>query len=99
LLFGATSYGMLATKMAYNEGFTTAEITIPSQFVLGIGRIDYQPVSKKIINKRKQTLKASKKNIFHLMLAGNFLRMTSVFYYLTKIYSCSIGIVLLMQTV
>lgn len=34
---GATSYGMLATfvKMAYNEGFSTAEITV-SQFVLGI---------------------------------------------------------------
>ena len=34
---GATSYGMLATfvKLAYNENFTTAEVT-SSQFILGI---------------------------------------------------------------
>ena len=34
---GATSYGMLATfvKMAYGEGYTTAEVT-SSQFLFGI---------------------------------------------------------------
>ena len=34
---GATSYGMLATfvKLAYKEGFTTAEVT-SSQFIYGI---------------------------------------------------------------
>lgn len=34
---GATTYGMLATfvKMAYTEGYTTAEVTT-SQFILGI---------------------------------------------------------------
>ena len=34
---GATSYGMLATfvKIAYNEGYTTAEVTT-SQFVYGL---------------------------------------------------------------
>ena len=34
---GATSYGMLATfvKMAYGEGYTTAEVTF-SQFAFGI---------------------------------------------------------------
>jgi hypothetical protein len=44
--------------MAYNEGFTTAEITSSGVCTWNIGRIDYQPVSKKI----KRTLKA-KKNI------------------------------------
>jgi drug/metabolite transporter (DMT)-like permease len=100
--FGATSYGMLATfvKMAYNEGYTTAEIT-SSQFILGILGILVINLFQKIRNKNKnKTLKASKKNIFHLMLAGISLGMTSVFYYLTvKYIPVSIGIVLLMQTV
>jgi hypothetical protein len=36
IALGAASYGMLATfvKMAYHEGFTTAEVTL-SQFGLG----------------------------------------------------------------
>jgi drug/metabolite transporter (DMT)-like permease len=100
--FGATSYGMLATfvKMAYNEGYTTAEIT-SSQFILGILGVLIINLFQKIRNKEKnKTLKASKKNIFHLMLAGTSLGMTSVFYYLTvKYIPVSIGIVLLMQTV
>jgi drug/metabolite transporter (DMT)-like permease len=100
--FGATSYGMLATfvKMAYNEGYTTAEIT-SSQFILGILGILVINLFQKTRNKNKnKTLKASKKNIFHLMLAGTSLGMTSVFYYLTvKYIPVSIGIVLLMQTV
>ena len=35
--FGASSYGMLATfvKLAYQEGFTTAEVTT-AQFIYGI---------------------------------------------------------------
>jgi drug/metabolite transporter (DMT)-like permease len=100
--FGATSYGMLATfvKMAYNEGYTTAEIT-SSQFILGILGILVINLFQKTRNKNKnKTLKASKKNIFHLMLAGTSLGMTSVFYYLAvKYIPVSIGIVLLMQTV
>jgi drug/metabolite transporter (DMT)-like permease len=98
--FGATSYGMLATfvKMAYNEGYTTAEIT-SSQFILGILGILVINLFQKTRNKNT-TLKASKQNIFHLMLAGTSLGMTSVFYYLAvKYIPVSIGIVLLMQTV
>jgi len=98
--FGATSYGMLATfvKMAYLEGYTTAEVT-SSQFILGIIGILLINLFQKIKNKEK-VLKASKKNIFHLMLAGTSLGMTSVFYYLAvKYIPVSIGIVLLMQTV
>lgn len=98
--FGATSYGMLATfvKMAYDEGYTTAEVTT-SQFVLGIIGILLINLFQKTKNKNT-ALKASKRNIFHLMLAGTSLGMTSLFYYLAvKHIPVSIGIVLLMQTV
>lgn len=97
---GATSYGMLATfvKLAYQEGFTTAEVT-SSQFIYGIIGILiinlYQKQKAKTV-----VIKASKKNIFQLMLAGTSLGMTSVFYYLcVKYIDVSIAIVLLMQTV
>ncbi|KAF2335040.1 EamA family transporter [Flavobacterium daemonense] len=97
---GATTYGMLATfvKMAYSEGYTTAEVTT-SQFVLGIIGILIINAFQKIKHKGK-TVKASSKNIFSLMLAGTSLGMTSLFYYLAvKYIPVSIGIVLLMQTV
>ena len=98
--FGATSYGMLATfvKMAYNEAYTTAEVTT-SQFILGIIGILLINLFQKTKNKNT-AIKASRQNIFHLMLAGTSLGMTSVFYYLAvKYIPVSIGIVLLMQTV
>ena len=97
---GATSYGMLATfvKLAYNEGFTTAEVT-SSQFIYGIIGILLINLFQKLKNKNT-AIKASKKNIFQLMLAGTSLGMTSVFYYLcVKYINVSIAIVLLMQTV
>lgn len=97
---GATSYGMLATfvKLAYDENYTTAEVTT-SQFVLGIIGILIINLFQKVKN-RSQVIKASNQNIFHLMLAGTSLGMTSVFYYLAvKYIPVSIGIVLLMQTV
>jgi drug/metabolite transporter (DMT)-like permease len=84
--------------MAYNEGYTTAEVTT-SQFVLGILGILLINLLQKTKNKNK-ALKASVQNIFHLMLAGTSLGMTSIFYYLAvKYIPVSIGIVLLMQTV
>ncbi|MFH6966821.1 EamA family transporter [Flavobacterium sp. FlaQc-28] len=97
---GATTYGMLATfvKMAYTEGYTTAEVTT-SQFILGILGILIINAFQKAKNKGK-VVKASSKNIFSLMLAGTSLGMTSLFYYLAvKYIPVSIGIVLLMQTV
>jgi drug/metabolite transporter (DMT)-like permease len=97
---GATTYGMLATfvKMAYNEGYTTAEVTV-SQFILGILGILIINTFQKV-KKRGAVVSASPKNIFHLMLAGTSLGLTSVFYYLTvKYIPVSIAIVLLMQTV
>ncbi|MDI9310130.1 MAG: DMT family transporter [Limnohabitans sp.] len=97
---GATSYGMLATfvKLAYKENFTTAEVT-SSQFIYGILGMLLINVFQKI-KKKEQVIKATTKNITHLMLAGTSLGMTSVFYYLAvKYIPVSIGIVLLMQTV
>lgn len=97
---GATTYGMLATfvKMAYTEGYTTAEVTT-SQFILGILGILLINAFQKAKNKGT-VVKASSKNIFSLMLAGTSLGMTSLFYYLAvKYIPVSIGIVLLMQTV
>lgn len=97
---GATTYGMLATfvKMAYSEGYTTAEVTT-SQFIYGILGILVINLFQRVKNKNT-AVKASPKNIFNLMLAGTSLGMTSLFYYLAvKYIPVSIGIVLLMQTV
>ncbi|WP_166925783.1 EamA family transporter [Flavobacterium poyangense] len=97
---GATTYGMLATfvKMAYSEGYTTAEVTT-SQFVLGIIGILLINAFQKVKNK-ESVVKATSKNIISLMTAGTSLGMTSLFYYLAvKYIPVSIGIVLLMQTV
>jgi drug/metabolite transporter (DMT)-like permease len=97
---GATSYGMLATfvKMAYTEGFTTAEVTT-AQFILGISGILLINAFQKLKHK-ENVVKATTKNIFSLMLAGTSMGMTSLFYYLAvKYIPVSIGIVLLMQTV
>ncbi len=97
---GATSYGMLATfvKIAYGEGFTTPEVTI-AQFVYGITGMLLINMFQKA-KKGNEVVKASKKNISQLMLAGTSLGMTSIFYYLAvKYIPVSIAIVLLMQTV
>jgi drug/metabolite transporter (DMT)-like permease len=97
---GATSYGMLATfvKLAYKEGFTTAEVT-SSQFIYGIIGVLFINLFQRIKNKNSAT-KANSKNILHLMIAGTSMGMTSVFYYLAvKYIPVSIGIVLLMQNV
>lgn len=97
---GATSYGMLATfvKMAYGEGYTTAEVT-SSQFLFGIiGILIINAFQKS--RKDNVVIKATKKNITHLMIAGTSTGLTSIFYYLAVRYiPVSIGIVLLMQTV
>lgn len=96
---GATSYGMLATfvKLAYKENYTTAEVIV-AQFIIGIiGILLINLVQKKT---KSDVVKATPKNIFHLMLAGTSLGLTSIFYYLcVKYINVSIAIVLLMQTV
>lgn len=97
---GASSYGMLATfvKMAYDEGFSTAEVTT-AQFVLGIVGLLVINAFLRIKNK-KSIGKPTAKNIAQLMLAGTSLGGTSLFYYLAvKYIPVSMGIVLLMQTI
>ncbi|WP_296146056.1 DMT family transporter [uncultured Flavobacterium sp.] len=98
---GATSYGMLATfvKMAYGEGYTTAEVTC-SQFLFGI--IGILLINAFQRNRNSNTaVKATKKNITQLMTAGTSTGLTSIFYYLAVKFDIpvSIAIVLLMQTV
>lgn len=98
---GATSYGMLATfvKLAYGEGYTTAEVT-SSQFILGLlGLLVINAVQRQSKGSAN-VVKATGRNIFFLMLAGTSLGFTSLFYYLAvKYIPVSVGIVLLMQTV
>ncbi|RZL19270.1 MAG: DMT family transporter [Pedobacter sp.] len=97
---GASSYGMLATfvKMAYTEGFTTAEVTL-SQFSLGVlGLLFLNLLRKNTANSNPQPL--SKKSVLKLMTAGISMGLTSIFYYMSVQYlPVSVGIVLLMQTV
>jgi drug/metabolite transporter (DMT)-like permease len=98
LALGASSYGMLTTfvKMAYREGFSTAEVTL-SQFSLGFAGLFILT----LFRKRKLSPQGSGvKSIFKLIMAGTSMGLTSIFYYKSVQYvSVSVGIVLLMQTV
>jgi drug/metabolite transporter (DMT)-like permease len=97
---GASIYGMLATfvKLAYQEGYTTSEVTT-SQFVLGlIGLLILNCIQT--ITSNKALPSPTSKEIRNLMLAGTSLGCTSLFYYLSVQYiNVSIAIVLLMQSV
>jgi drug/metabolite transporter (DMT)-like permease len=98
---GAASYGILTTlvSLAYNEGFTTMEVTL-AQFAVGL------PVMGLLVlfnrQARKQTTKkgSSKYAVLKLMIGGTSLSLTSVFYYLSvQTIPVSIGVVLLMQSI
>ncbi len=97
---GACSYGMLATfvKMAYQEGFTTAEVTI-SQYCFGfIGLLILTMFRKRTSVATTKT--SGIKSIIKLTIAGTTMGITSVCYYKSVQYvPVSVGIVLLMQTV
>jgi drug/metabolite transporter (DMT)-like permease len=97
---GASSYGMLGTfvKMAYHDGFSTAEVTL-SQFGLGfVGLFILTLFRKQGVVPATKT--SGIKSIFKLIVAGTSLGLTSIFYYLAVQYiTVSVGIVLLMQTV
>lgn len=100
IALGASSYGMLATfvKMAYHEGFSTAEVTL-SQFALGFAGLFILTLFRKrdTVPIVKQT---GVQSILKLMLAGTSMGLTSIFYYMAVQYiPVSVGIVLLMQTV
>lgn len=97
---GASSYGMLATfvKMAYDEGYSTAEVTL-SQFVLGFFRLLILSLFRSNTPAEKANT-GGVKNILKLLLAGTSMGLTSIFYYMAVQYiPVSVGIVLLMQTV
>ncbi|SIQ50082.1 Threonine/homoserine efflux transporter RhtA [Chryseobacterium sp. RU37D] len=97
---GASIYGMLATfvKLAYQEGYTTSEVTT-SQFLLGlIGLLVLNFIQT--VTSKKVLPSPSAKEIRNLMLAGTSLGCTSLFYYISVQYiNVSIAIVLLMQSV
>ncbi|PWV55626.1 DMT family transporter [Chitinophaga sp. S165] len=97
---GACSYGMLATfvKMAYQEGFTTAEVTL-SQYCLGfMGLLILTMFRKK--TPAATTATSGIKSIIKLTVAGMTTGLTSICYYKSVQYvPVSVGIVLLMQTV
>jgi drug/metabolite transporter (DMT)-like permease len=97
---GASSYGMLATfvKLAYGEGYTTAEVTA-SQILLGLlGMFIIFSIQK--FKQGSSFVKASGNNKLQLIVAGTSMGFTSVFYYMAvKYIPVSIAIVLLMQTV
>lgn len=93
---GGICYGILATfvKLAYKDGFTTAEVT-SAQFVYGI--IGLLVIN--LFNKQKINL-IEKKDLLQLLLTGTSIGLTSIFYYLcVKYISVSVAIVLLMQSV
>lgn len=97
---GASFYGMLATfvKLAYHDGYTTAEVTT-AQFVLGIlGMLILNFYQTNVAKKSSSNiLKTDKKK---LILAGTSMGCTSLFYYLSVQYiNVSVAIVLLMQSV
>lgn len=97
---GAAFYGMLATfvKLAYQDHFTTAEVTT-SQFVLGILGLLILNLIQTTTSK-KPLSKPAKGDTKKLLLAGTSLGCTSLFYYLCVQYiNVSIAIVLLMQSV
>ncbi len=99
--FAASSYGVLATfvRLAYDEGYTTAEVTF-SQAILGlIGLILLHLFTKK--TKPEQPVKYKSKDKINLILCGTSFGLTSTFYYLAVHYGVpvSICIVLLMQAV
>lgn len=97
---GASSYGMLATfvKLAYEDGYTTPEVTL-AQLVIGlICMWGISLLSKNKIPNENQKIK--KGDTLKLILSGTSLGLTTLFYYITvKYVSVSIAIVLLMQTI
>ena len=98
---GASSYGMLATfvKLAYDKGYTTAEVTASQMFLGILGMLLINMFQK--AKKKDEVVKASANDRSKLMIAGTSMGFTSVFYYLAVYFGIpvSICIVLLMQTV
>jgi drug/metabolite transporter (DMT)-like permease len=96
---GASSYGALATvvKLAYAEGFTTAQVST-AQFSIGLAVMLFLQLLFKSSAKLQEV--TQKNSILKLMIGGTSLGLTSIFYYFSvKYIPVSVGIVLLMQSV
>ncbi len=96
---GAASYGVLATfvKMAYDHGFTTAEVTTAQSLFGVLGLLLLNVFFSK---KREAPHTTNRRSVLMLILSGTSMGLTSIFYYLSvKYIAVSIGIILLMQTV
>lgn len=97
---GAAVYGMLATfvKLAYQDGYTTAEVT-SSQFFIGLIGLLFLNILQSV-RKKTYPIKPSGSDGWKLLLIGTSLGCTSLFYYLSVVYlNVSIAIILLMQSV
>lgn len=93
VLLGSASYGMLSTfvKLAYQNGYTTAEVT-GAQFVWGVIVLTVMSffVPAKVTSTEKR----------RLILAGTTTGFTSVLYYVSVQYiNASAAVVLLMQSI
>lgn len=100
IALGASSYGMLAAfvKLAYQQGFTTAEVTL-SQYSMGFAGLLIITLLRKPVPVPEIKTSAIK-GILKLIIAGTSLGLTSISYYKAVQYiPVSVAIVLLMQTV
>lgn len=102
---GASSYGALATvvKLAYQHGFTTAEVTT-SQFSIGFAGLLLLNIilgKPSVMQSAAEPARAAaRKYILKLMLGGTSMGLTSMCYYFSvKYIPVSVAIVLLMQSV
>ncbi|MTH17630.1 DMT family transporter [Flavobacterium sp. LC2016-01] len=103
IIMAACCYGMLGTfvKLAYQDGYGTAEVTI-SQFSIGfIVLLILTVFSKKAtLFVNEKAVNKSRKSYIKLIISGTSLGFTSIFYYMAVRYiPVSLGIVLLIQAV
>lgn len=100
VLGGAISYGVLATmvKMAYSEGYTTAEITL-AQYLLGMLFFGFL-LAISTREKRSASVKASAPNVIKLLIGGSAFGVTGICYYYSVQYlPVSVCVILLIQSI
>lgn len=100
VVLGASSYGMLSTfvKLAYKQGYTTAEVTLAQFFW---GALALTIMAFYFDRKSEQTLtRITSRDAVALAIAGLTVGFTSVLYYAAVQYiDASVAVVLLMQSV
>lgn len=96
---GATFYGVLGNviKLAYRDGYTTAEVT-GAQYALGL--VGLLLVNLFTRGRQGGPVHMSGRDARQLVLAGTAIGITSVSYYISMLYiDVSVAIVLMMQSV